>query len=508
MTKALAIVVRSDRIKADIKEIVSDTSALKGLRRIYVIVSGSANGQQQHHRDQAKEIVRSLSDLEPTVHAPKELFEGPKRSLSEDLNAHRDYLDRVLWRQQASKETIVPLSIGASSDNWAGILAIASIATYIKEIHYWVAGKCESLNVSMPPSSLLYGFLRPSMPNAGGIEELIIGECAAIRKLRQQILDYAKFPFPVMIVGETGTGKELCAKALHDASGRKGRFLPVNAAFLADDRSAASELFGHVKGAFTDAIGDRQGRIREADGGTLFLDELNSLPIGFQAKLLRAFDRINEANVTGVPEGGAEKDGYSCDVRLVTATQAVQGKHSGLRDDLYHRMNTLMLDVPPLRLRGDDIITLARRFLVNLSRSFHRDPPRLDDTAEDLLRRHTWPGNVRELHRLVRQIFVTACVSDRADYSAADLQPMLVGTSHVDAVAPTDTGCGHRSLEFDVGQFIVNAINKALQATGGVNAKAARLLGLRNSQELTRKLEQAQRKVEKSKPASASRSPQ
>jgi len=508
MTKALAIVARSNRLKADLEEMQPDTSTLKILKRLYVIVSGSDNAHQEEHKSEANRFFKNLSDLQVTIHAPRELFKDSNRSLPEDIQAHRDYLDLVFWRNQASKEAIAPLSIGAASDNRACSLAIASIATYIKEIHYWVAGDRESLDISMPTSSLLESFLRPAARDEGGIEKLIIGDCAEIRELRRQISDYASFPFPVMIIGGTGTGKELCAKALHDASGRKGRFLPINAAFLADDRSAASEIFGHVKGAYTDAINARQGRIREADGGTLFLDELNSFPIGFQARLLRAFDRINEAHVSGIPEGGEKKDEYSCNLRLVTATQVAQGNSSGLRDDLYHRINTLILEIPPLCRRGDDVITLAEKFLLDISKNFGRHPPRLDASAKDLLLRHTWPGNVRELHRLVRQIFVTDCVRGRAEYSAFDLQPMLSSTSRVASVAPSDTGCAGRDLESDVGQFIVNAISNALHETGGVKAKAARLLGLASGQDLDRKFKQAQRKVAKSRPAISSGSPQ
>jgi two-component system response regulator HydG len=203
----------------------------------------------------------------------------------------------------------------------------------------------------------------------------------------------------VLITGESGTGKEVIARALHARSPRRHRpFVAVNCAAL-PETLLESQLFGHVRGAFTDAHADRQGLLAEAAGGTILLDEFGELPLNLQPKLLRALQER-----TFRPLGGARDVGF--DARIVVATNRPleQMVAAGrFREDLFYRVNVVSVELPPLRERGEDILPLAHRFLQQAARRLGRDVRGIDPTAARALLAHDWPGNVRELGNAIER---------------------------------------------------------------------------------------------------------
>jgi DNA-binding NtrC family response regulator len=230
----------------------------------------------------------------------------------------------------------------------------------------------------------------------------LVGESPAFRDVVRAARRMAACGATVLIQGETGTGKELFARALHYLSPRaKGPFIPVNCGAIPDALIEA-ELFGHARGAFTDAKEARQGLIAQARGGTLFLDELETTSPHAQVALLR-FLQDQEYR----PVGGAGV--RVADVRVIGSTNADLGALAvcgEFRKDLLFRLNVLALELPPLRARGDDVLLLACAFLRRLSEQYRRPEKTLDPDAVAYLRRHSWPGNVRELENLVLRSFL------------------------------------------------------------------------------------------------------
>jgi len=223
---------------------------------------------------------------------------------------------------------------------------------------------------------------------------------AAVAKIRR----YAASSAPVLMLGETGTGKELAARSIHYWSDRRrGPFVPVNCGAI-PDTLIESELFGHVRGAFTDARERHTGLIEQARGGTLFLDEIESLSPRGQVALLR-FLQDQEYR----PVGG--KLAHRADVRVVGATNVELGAlaaRGAFRHDLVFRLRVLEVLLPPLRARGDDVVLLAEAFLQRLSQRYQRPPIALDPVAIEYLRAHAWPGNVRELENLLHREILLA----------------------------------------------------------------------------------------------------
>jgi DNA-binding NtrC family response regulator len=218
----------------------------------------------------------------------------------------------------------------------------------------------------------------------------------ASRHLLSYIEKLAPSEVPVLIIGETGTGKELVARHIHQLSGRTGPFLAVNCGAISD-HLAESELFGHEAGSFTGAVGRREGWFEAADGGTLFLDEIGDLPPAMQVKLLRV---LQEREVVRI---GSRKP-IAVDVRLVAATN-VDLEHAvgagRFRLDLLYRLNIAPARLPPLRERPGDVLPLAQHFLRTYSRRMNIPVPDLSPAAVDALRGHAWPGNIRELENVI-----------------------------------------------------------------------------------------------------------
>jgi Nif-specific regulatory protein len=232
----------------------------------------------------------------------------------------------------------------------------------------------------------------------------IVGDSPAMREVYRLVQLVAPTPASVLLVGETGTGKEVIARAIHRLSPRaEGPYVRVNCCALAESL-LESELFGHVKGAFTGAIDNKTGRFEAAHGGTIFLDEIASMTAKLQIKLLRVlqekeFERVGESRTIRV------------DTRVIAATnQYLEDEITAgrFRDDLYYRLNVVAIELPPLRERREDIPALARFFLERHSEEHHRDAPELTPEVIKILLDHDWPGNVRELENYMERAVVMA----------------------------------------------------------------------------------------------------
>jgi two-component system nitrogen regulation response regulator NtrX len=243
----------------------------------------------------------------------------------------------------------------------------------------------------------------------------IVGDSYVLRQLLEQVAMAAPTNGRVLIYGENGTGKELVARTIHMRSRRaKGPFIEVNCAAIPEEL-IESELFGHMKGAFTGAVADRRGKFELADGGTLFLDEIGDMSVKTQAKVLRALqEQIVE------PVGGTAS--VKVDVRVIAATnKELTGeiRAGRFREDLYFRLNVIPIFVPPLRERGADIALLADHFMAEFAREYGRRPKRLDAGAATGLQSYRWPGNVRELRNVIERLMImvpgdTIALSDLA----------------------------------------------------------------------------------------------
>ena len=249
----------------------------------------------------------------------------------------------------------------------------------------------------------------------------IVGNCDALNSAVDTALKIAGVDLSVLIVGENGVGKEVFPRIIHDNSLRKQKkYFAVNCGAIPEG-TIDSELFGHVKGAFTGAVDSREGYFSVANGGTLFLDEVGELPLATQARLLRVLE-------TGeyIPVGASEVK--KTDVRIVAATNVdiERAIHKGtFREDLYYRLNTISISVPPLRERGRDIDLLFRFFAREMSEKYHMPAIRLDERATQALMQYSWPGNVRQLRNLAENMSVT---SEERMISAEHLQTYLPKT--------------------------------------------------------------------------------
>lgn len=249
----------------------------------------------------------------------------------------------------------------------------------------------------------------------------IIGNTQAIKQLRRLVQAVAETPADVLLMGETGTGKDLLARYIHEHSPRRERnFVAINCGGMPESL-IESELFGHEKGAFTDAKERRIGKFEHAQGGTLFLDEIESMPISLQIKLLRVLE-----------ERAIERLGSNTliplDIRIIAATKAdlrVQAEAGEFREDLYYRLNVVRIDIPPLRARAQDIPMLFQHFALLASALYEREIPPLSAERIHSLMSHDWPGNVRELRNLAERYVLLgeACTFDFDDKPILDEEP-------------------------------------------------------------------------------------
>jgi DNA-binding NtrC family response regulator len=315
---------------------------------------------------------------------------------------------------------------------------------------------------------------------------------AAARRVLKMITRFSGYSATVLIQGESGTGKELVARALHTMGhAPAGPFVTFNCSNLLDSL-AESQLFGHVRGAFTDARDESLGYFRSAMGGTLFLDEIGELPLHLQPKLLRAVE-TREVQ----PVGSARS--YRVDIRLVAATNRdlrAMVKEGTFRDDLYYRLNAATISVPPLRTRTDDIIALTGHFISHYNRLFGHHVRFISRRSLEVLLKHDWPGNIRELsHAIENSVMMSD--DDRIDVSAMpeylleeSAEPAGVAERSMHPPAP-DAAAGidsvvtaadvppHLPLELD--EVIKRALLRSLEETEGNRRRAATLLGISRS---------------------------
>jgi len=246
----------------------------------------------------------------------------------------------------------------------------------------------------------------------------IVGESPGMRELKKLIQTVAQTDARVLILGESGTGKELVAGALHHLSRRReANYTRINCAAI-PETLLESELFGHEKGAFTGAIKQKSGRVEEADGGTIFLDEIADMSKPLQAKLLRFLEDGTFTRVGGTQE-------LRVNVRLVAATnrdiaQAIAGGQ--FREDLFHRLNVVQIQLPPLRDRGDDVLLLAGHFLKMFRATMNKNVDGLAPAARQKMLLHRWPGNVRELRNAIERALILETAHDIQPSSLPDFQ--------------------------------------------------------------------------------------
>lgn len=294
--------------------------------------------------------------------------------------------------------------------------------------------------------------------------DVVIGDSPVFRQALYKVSLLAKSKAAVVISGETGSGKELLARAIHYQSARKSRpFIPVNCGALPDELFE-NELFGHVKGAYTNASSAEKGLIAEADGGSLFLDEVDTLSPAAQVKLLRFLQR-GEYRPLGTSKS------MVADVRVISATNTDLGslvERKAFREDLHYRLNVLSLSIPPLRHRGTDILKLASHFVGVYAREQGRATPGLSDAALQQFLDYPWPGNVRELESVIQRAIV---LQDADTLTPEDFALPCVESSKSDAVL------FRKGKSLAIGQFERNFIAKLLAEHGGNISRAANAAG-------------------------------
>ena len=302
----------------------------------------------------------------------------------------------------------------------------------------------------------------------------MVGTNREMKEIFRLIETVAPTKSNVLITGESGTGKELIARALHYHSDRSDEpFVAVNCGAL-PDTLLEDELFGHLRGAFTDAVNARPGRFASADGGTLFLDEVGTTSANLQVKLLRV---LQEREFT--PLGGTES--IKVDVRIVAATNLDLKKEMDerrFREDLYYRLNVIEIPLPALRDRRDDIPLLVKHFLENFAREPRREPRCFGQEAMRCLMSFNWPGNVRQLENVVER--AVALSGDRFDLGVADLPEELQHTDRMVMPSVRIDGDGI-SLEKILSDFEGRLVFQALENAGWTKTRAARLLNIKRT---------------------------
>ncbi len=303
----------------------------------------------------------------------------------------------------------------------------------------------------------------------------LIGSDQTMLELYQMIRNIGTYDFPVLIQGESGSGKELVADAVHKESRRKGMFVPVNCGAIPEG-TLESELFGHVKGSFTGAVRDKKGRFELADGGTIFLDEIGELPLLMQVKLLRVLQE-------GVVEPVGSEKPKKIDVRVVSATNKdlrAMIEEGTFREDLYYRLAVVPLETPALKTRKTDVIILAKSFLKDIGEKFNRPELTLSRQTEALLLTYDWPGNVRQLLNAMQYAMIKSMDGTvEPHHLPPEISRISFDSSIVAEVqepvadlveVPTELALGRRPV------LNRESIVQALVTTGGNKAKAARVL--------------------------------
>lgn len=302
----------------------------------------------------------------------------------------------------------------------------------------------------------------------------MIGECPAMQELKAQMMRVAATDANVLITGENGTGKDVVAHALHQLSDRARKpFVNIDLGCIPENLFE-SELFGYEKGAFTDARNAKEGRIETADGGTLFLDEIGNLNLPMQQKLLTVIEKRETQRI------GSNKVSQ-VDVRILAATNAhlrEKVSEGAFRQDLFYRLNTIELHLPPLRERGEDIVLLAEYFLKIYSGKYSVGDVRLGASAKQKLLKYNWPGNVRELQHCIERAIV---LGDKTELAADDIR--LEDSVAVSAASSSDSSSSSASSSVNIDSLNLQtlereAIKRAISLSNGNLTQAAELLGI------------------------------
>ncbi len=391
---------------------------------------------------------------------------GTQVAATADADSAQRYLDAndcdlvlasgyVAAQTVANRRTPPVIAIVARSD-----LAFA-LSLLAAGVHDILAEPLDELGVML---ALRRAAAVPRTQRPSSAPPTLVGDGVAMQQLRAVIKQVAAHKTTVLILGESGTGKELVARAIHDQSARHdGRFIAINCAAIPANL-LESELFGHTRGAFTDAVRDKVGLFEEATGGTLFLDEVGELPIALQAKLLRA---LQEGEIRRVGDTAA----IQIDVRLVAATLrdlAIDVAAGRFREDLFYRLNVVPVSIPPLRERTGDIAQLARFFLERHAARHGRGAVELSAGALGALGEQPWPGNVRELENVIERALVLS------EGPVIDL-PFLGTVMNVRA-APPPTDTDELSIKKATRDLEADLIGRALVVTAGNRTNAAKLL--------------------------------
>ena len=293
-------------------------------------------------------------------------------------------------------------------------------------------------------------------------ESMFWGSSRAMAAIRKTVDKIAPTDATVLITGENGTGKDVLAREIHAHSLRSEKPMVAVDAGAITETLFESELFGHVKGAFTDAHTDHVGKFEQADGGTLFLDEIGNIPLHLQAKLLRVIQNRSVVRVGGT-------QAIPVNIRLICATnmdleQLV--RDGRFREDLYYRINTVHIALPPLRDRREDIVPLAERFIAQYAEKYHRPVSGLDDSAKAVLESARWSGNIRELQNVIEKAVI---LSEAKDLSAQDIQI----DSSASGLRMTDRRSSCHSEQSEE-----SMVREAIQRFGGNISAAAKALGI------------------------------
>jgi len=434
----------------------------------------AANGEI-HSGPLRNQILRLVSDLIPTQESLLLLGSGAAELLSryreEAENYDTDFepaLERVVHEGAIddSQNGIAGVPLYLDGELTAALLLrvpdaeVSRLSSHLETLTAIasLAGAGFDANREIENLKAENAFLHEQIAETTGI----VGDSPAMRKLLQLVERVAPRDTTVLVTGESGTGKELVARAIHQKSPRRDRpFIAVNCAALTDTLFE-SELFGHEKGAFTGAVALKRGRFELAQGGTIFLDEVGELAHGLQAKLLRVLQQREFERV-----GGTQP--HPLDIRVIAATNrdlTADVESGKFREDLYHRLNVVTLESPPLRERKQDIPLLARFFLHRSSERCKRAVLGLSPESEEILKQYAWPGNVRELENAMERAVVLG-VSEWI--LPEDLPESLLESAPRDSEAKY-----HRS----VGNAKCEAILDAYQQANGDYKQAAKLLGL------------------------------
>lgn len=318
----------------------------------------------------------------------------------------------------------------------------------------------------------------------------ILGEAPAVKNLLNLIQKVASTKTNVLVIGESGTGKELVARMIHERGPLKDKpFIPVNCGAI-PETLIESEMFGHRKGSFTGAVQDKMGLFEAAHGGSLFLDEVGELPLPMQVKLLRALQERVIRKVGGT-------DDLKVDVRVIAATNRdleAAVKAGTFREDLYYRLNVILIRTPPLRDRKSDVPILAEHFLFKITAKYAKKLHGFDPDVMRVLQNYAWPGNVRELENVIERAVtlengdqvslssLSQAVLDSADLTSTSghsgLNSLSQGADAEIRLPAPDFSHGAVSLETVLGEVEKAYLLSALQHAGGIKKRAAELLGI------------------------------